>query len=340
VTSANRWGWFLLPLLAIGCAGDGAEREIGATRTMVIETGPMTIDRIYPSMTGPTARIDIDTSDMAWITAVSTEVVDGVDDSPMSQEFFCHSQLQLVSGPRLTVTAMGIRDLRFPEGFGIPIGEIFREIPAEAREVSFYGMVLNNHVANIDRTAKVRATIEYLNDEDLGDRPPLRRLYQEHITMVVEDLRGYEPPPGYEADSDVSSRCVPFDDDLRHWLVPPGPQKTRIRYRGILPVESTVHYAAAHLHNHGEYVRLTDLTTGELLWQADADYEPDRRQIANISHYSSAEGFRMYPDHDYELEAFYDNTYDTDIDAMALIYIYFTPAGDQELYLVGPDREG
>ncbi len=52
--------------------------------------------------------------------------------------------------------------------------------------------------------------------------------------------------------------------------------------------------------------------------------------------YSSVEGFRVYPDHEYEMEAFYDNTTQHDVDAMAVIYLYFNPLGDNELFLQGP----
>ncbi len=62
-----------MPVIAIGCAGDGASRavgstttpRIGATQIKVVETPTMTIDRIYPSMTGPAERVKIDTSEVA-----------------------------------------------------------------------------------------------------------------------------------------------------------------------------------------------------------------------------------------------------------------------------------
>ena len=56
-------------------------------------------------------------------------------------------------------------------------------------------------------------------------------------------------------------------------------------------------------------------------------------QIAHIPAYSSREGFRIHPDHEYEMEAFYDNTSQVDVDAMAVIYLYFNPLGDPDLRL-------
>jgi hypothetical protein len=93
----------------------------------------------------------------------------------------------------------------------------------------------------------------------------------------------------------------------------------------------TVHSVAVHLHNHGVYMRLTDLTSGEVLWQADVVNEPLRTQIAEITTYSSAEGFRMYQDHEYEIEAVYNNTTDHDVDAMAMMYLYYNPEGNIDI---------
>ena len=96
-----------------------------------------------------------------------------------------------------------------------------------------------------------------------------------------------------------------------------------------MPLDSTVHYAVVHLHNYGVYMRLTDATTGEVLWQTDVVNEPDRTQIAEIPVYSDVEGFPLYKDHVYEIEAFYDNTTDHDVSAMAMMSLYHHPTPEQ-----------
>ncbi|MGB5809929.1 MAG: hypothetical protein WBG86_05315 [Polyangiales bacterium] len=116
-----------------------------------------------------------------------------------------------------------------------------------------------------------------------------------------------------------------------HWMVPPGLQKTRKRMKDFLPVDGTVHFAWAHLHNYGVYMRLTDLTTGEVIFQADVKNEPNRDQISRITNYSGDEGFRIYKDHEYEIEALYNNTTDDDVDAMAMMVLYYHPDGDQSI---------
>ena len=251
----------------------------------------------------------------------------------MGGEFFCHSQLQLTSGIRLSVNATGTEEIRLPPGFAIPAGQILDGIPAESRSVRFLGMVLNHNFPTIDRLARIRATIEYFQDDDLGSSPPPRKLYPFHLPMQVEDLAAYSPGPGEPAPhEDVSTHCALVDGQMTHWFVPPGPQTTRRLLQGLVPIESTIHHISTHVHNHGEYVRLTDLTEGKILWQADVEYEGERRQIRNIPTYNSAEGLRVYPDHEYELEAFYNNTTDGDVDAMAVLYLYFNPADDRRLF--------
>ena len=68
-----------------------------------------------------------------------------------------------------------------------------------------------------------------------------------------------------------------------------------------------------------------------MLWQSDVVYEEDRLQIQKIPVYSSEEGFPLYADHTYEVESFYDNTTDGDVDAMAMMYIYYHPHGDENI---------
>jgi hypothetical protein len=333
----------LLAVLAspeTSASGPGDADEGKTTpRTRTVETLPMAIDRIYPSMTGPYELVEVDTSDMDWVTAIRTEVVDEADGASMGGEFFCHSQLQLHSGLRLMVNATGTEEIRLPPGFGIPVGQILAGIPSAVRSVRFLGMVLNNHFPAIDRQARIRATIEYVREKDLGSSPALRKLYPFHISMRVEDLALYEPPAdGPQPHEDVTTHCALVGGQETHWLVPPGRQKPRRRFTGLVPIQSTVHHIATHVHNHGEYVRLSDVTEGRVLWQANVEYESGRRQIRNIPVYSSVDGLRVYPDHEYEIEALYDNTMDVDVDAMAMMYLYFNPEGDRALLLPGTGK--
>lgn len=305
-----------------------------ATEIKILETGPLRIDRIYPSMTGPSQRVAVDMSGLDWVTSLRTEVVEHRTGEPMGEEFFCHAQFQFPDGYRPMVTATGISDIRFPEGFAMPLQEMvgvfkqhFDKQGNYPEPLSFFGMLLNNHEPDLDVEARVRATIGYVRNENVGSPPRLKRLYRAPMPMTVEDLEAYTPAE----ETDVATHCVLVEGQNNHWLVPPGPQTTRKRYSGAkLLVDTRVHYAVVHLHNYGVYMRLTDTTTGEILWQTDAVYEPDRKQIIEIPVYSSVEGFPLYVDREYEIEAFYDNTTDHDIDAMAMMSLYHHPPVEHE----------
>jgi hypothetical protein len=322
----------------VGCAVSESEEaaEPSApgdprTRVRVVETVPMYLDKIYPSMTGPSERLLVDSTGIDWITALKTEVIDAQTDEAMGGEFICHSQFQIPSGVRILVTATGMDEIRLPPGFGIPVRQIFSAFPPEIRKMTFLGMLLNNHEPGINRFGKVRATVEYQTLEDVGDPPSLKKLYVVGAPISVEDLEAYVPPAGSEVSDDVTTHCVLVNGLTNHWMVPPGPQTTRTRLNDFIPVDSTVHYVAVHLHNYGRYMRLSNVTTGEVLWQSDVVYEKDRLQIETIPVYSSAEGFPMAAGHEYELEAFYDNTTDHDVDAMAMMYLYYHPNGDEDI---------
>ena len=304
-------------------------------------TETLPIDRIYHSMQGPFDRVYLDPSEFDWMTAVRTDVVEQASQKPLGDEFFCHSQIQLLNGTRLVTMATGADDLRFPKGFAMPMSAIVRGQPEGQRELSYLGMVLNNHEAEINKQTKVVTTLEYFKDSDFGDRPRPKKLYMTSLLMEVENLEEYKPGPNEPPISDdVTTHCAlveqPLGGKLKlHWMVPPGLQKTRKLDKNIVPIDGTVHFAWAHLHNYGVYMRLTDLTDGKVVFQADVQNEPDRDQIANISHYSSKEGFRIYKDHIYEVEALYNNTTDHDVDAMAMIVLYYNPDGDRSIKYTG-----
>ena len=323
---------------APGPPAASAEAPQTTARVGYMETEELPIDRIYHSMEGPLNRIQVDYSNLQWVTAIRGEVIDASTSRRMGDEFFCHSQVQLLNGTRLLVLATGADDIRFPSGFAMPVAEMLAMLPAEQRKLTYLGMVLNNHEPVIDKRARVRATLEFYLDQDFGSRARPRKLYPANLTMFVKDLEEYVPDDPALVSADVTTHCALVGQLPVHWMVPPGKQKTRYRYTGFAP-DSRVHYGWVHMHNYGEYMRLTDVTTGEVLWQADVEHEAGRAQIASISHYSSSEGFPLYHDHEYEIEAVYNNTTDHDIDAMAMMMLYFNPLDNVSLTFPFPPGE-
>ena len=58
----------VVSLLGVACKAEPQR----PTRTKVVETAPLKIDRIYHSMQCPFERVGIDHTDLDWLTAVRT----------------------------------------------------------------------------------------------------------------------------------------------------------------------------------------------------------------------------------------------------------------------------
>ena len=174
----------LFLLLVVSSRCDSPAPDIGgasitglAPRVKTVETAPLAIDRIYHSMAGPYEWVDMDLSDIGWVTAYRAEVIDAETDEKLGDEYFCHSQLQQENGTRLMVTATGADEIRFPQGFGMPVRQIIHDLPESERQLRFFGMVLNNYDTEINLMAKIRGTIEYYPLEDVGSPPRLNTLH-------------------------------------------------------------------------------------------------------------------------------------------------------------------
>lgn len=313
-----------------------------ADRTRVVETEPLTIDGIHRSMDGAWQRVELDPAGIGWVTGFKTEVVDATTDKLLGEEYFCHSQVQLATSARLLVTATGMPEVTFPEGFGIPLAEILEDVDREWRGVSLLGMVLNNHRPDLDKDVKLRFSVDYVAPDD-PQADSIRKLYKASVPVIPTDeiidedwhrsaaevLEGDPPRPRR------TSLDTPHGKE-GHWMVPPGRQVVRQRYRGLIGVPTRVHFGLAHMHNHGRSMKLTDLTTGEVLWQTELEYEDDRVQIREIPAYSSGEGFLLHPDHEYQVESVYLNTSDRPVDAMAVMYLYHHPLGGERIHFPAP----
>jgi len=120
---------------------------------------PYRLDKIYRSMEGPwSVQSEIQlpaqkSPTVQWVTGVEAEVVDAVQQKPISQEFFCHSNLTFAehkASPdqynkelggktyldwRLFTLVPGRLSIELPPGFGVPV-------PSNAR-LDYVTMSLN-----------------------------------------------------------------------------------------------------------------------------------------------------------------------------------------------------
>lgn len=343
----------------VACSGlsdpatNGANAATAKTPTIHTKTilsKPYRIDKKYASMRGPYGFDDVvlyesESPELLWIVGYKTTVIDAKSSTEMSQEFMCHANLDFeakdyyarfptsppVSG-RVFTLSQGQQDIRFPEGFGIPVSS---DLP-----ISLATQVLNLNVED-PKGIEVRHQVEirFVRDSEVqGEMVPLFQGAAEgfkalgearHYGFTPEEVAQMEAmssgcsvgAPAVEGDSDDDSLGQKF---TAHWIVPPGREVnvTNVTRFLNLPYDTTVHYIAVHLHPFAEQLVLKDLTTGQVLFDARVTPTKDKIGIERIDHYSSVEGLPLYKDHQYELTSVYNNTSDHDVDSMAVMYMY------------------
>jgi len=139
----------------------------------------------------------------------------------------------------------------------------------------------------------------------------------QHVGAGCAELSKVNLPEG-------STVVKPGKGQMNHWIVPPGHHiyKTEITPQLNLPFNTTIHYATIHVHPFARGMELRDLTTGTTIFRLNSQDWPDRVGVAHVDEFKSIEGIPILRDHRYELRAEYDNTSDSQTDAMAILYLY------------------
>ncbi len=306
--------------------------------TLVSET--LRIDTTYHSMEGPYYRVRFTIgpaarADTVWITAMSADVVTP-DTTPLPLEFFCHANLdydaevhrrlfktERMTSNRLFTLSQGHEEMRFPEGFGIPV--------RTDEPLSLTTQVLNNNGVDSAKEVRVRIRVHYVRK---GDRPMRALFLTSAIGTVSTDghTGHYGLHDGHQmgaSTAGVAKSHHEYRDTLGqrftgHWVVPPG----RHLFRNVvtkwlnLDVDTRAHYIGVHVHPFAQRITLRDMTTGEEVFSSHITPLEGRIGISKVTDFSSATGLRLYRDHHYELIADYDNPTMRDVDAMAVLFLY------------------
>jgi hypothetical protein len=328
-------------LLAAGPAQAGPP-----VRSVEILSQPYHVDRLYRSMMGPYGTQNVVIEDTAfpellWIVGYEARMVGGDGKTPLSQEFMCHSNLDLDmqhhgqifgwskrTSDRLFTLSQGQFDIEFPEGFGIPV--------LSDEKLTLVTQVLNHNLEHPDLDVRHKVTIRYVRDRDL--KQPMKPLFSTSATGLIslDGKQGFyqvqtpEPEvhgPGCLPGEAASKRVIEDGFGRKfagHWVVPPGRQvdRTNVTRWMNLPFDTTVHYIAVHLHPFAESLTLRDLTTGEVVFASRARGPEKGIGLDHVDSFSSAEGLPLYKSHEYELESVYNNTSGKDQDSMAVMYLY------------------
>ena len=306
------------------------------------------VDRKYKSMMGPQSTqpvflLESQAPELLWVTGFKAVVVGPDGETPVSQEFMCHSNLDLNmnlhkrlfglqrNAPnRIFTLSQGQQEIHFPEGFGLPVmsDEPFR----------LTTQVLNHNIEGQTFEVRHKVTIDFVRDSELAS--PLKPLFHLAATgMVLMDGKDPYygiPDPNAEAhgpgclvgQNAQDTGFILTDPQGRrftgHWLVKPGRQVNHsniTRYMN-LPFDTTAHYIAIHLHPYAESLELRDLTAGSSVYLSKVRPSEGRIGIDHVDHFASPEGIPLYKSHEYELISVYNNTSSEEQDSMAVMYIY------------------
>ncbi len=346
----------MLPAAAVFlAAGDlplGNEAKIvAATQRQTILSDVYIIDQKYRSMMGPSSTrniqiLDSEIPELVWITGYEAVMVAPDGETPVAQQFMCHSNLDIdpyahsallgknqAFSPRLFTLSQGQLTIRFPTGFGIPL--LSNEV------LDLTTQVLNLHVdaktlATRGLQVRHKVSLEFVREQDVkGRMSPLFPIAGYGLALIAGDSGhfGERQPqeelhgPGCLVGRNASDHEYPDPLGRKfsgHWVVPPGREvnRTLVTHLMNVPYDTTMHYIAVHLHPFAESLELRDLTTGESLFKSEAENFEGIIGLARVDDYSSVEGIPVFADHQYEMVSIYNNTTAEDQDSMAVMYMY------------------
>ncbi|HEY3174232.1 MAG TPA: hypothetical protein VGK94_00565 [Candidatus Polarisedimenticolia bacterium] len=335
-------------LVAAGLAVPDLPRAEAKLHTAEFLSKTYVVDRKYKSMTGPsgTQTIHLLTSspaELLWVTGFKAVVVGADGEASMSQEFMCHSNLDLngaihrrlfnldrVTPNRVFTLSQGQQEIEFPKGYGLPI------LSNEPFDLTT--QVLNHNIEGQSFSLRHKVTVEFLRDAEL--ETPMKPLMQVSANglVLVQGKDGYFNIP--EADAQVHGPgCLPgasasnaggvYTDEYgrkftAHWVVKPGREvnSTNVTRFMRLPFDTTLHYIAVHLHPFAESLELRDLTAAKSLYLSKARPAEGKIGLSHVDYLSSEEGIPLSADHEYELVSVYNNTTPEPVDSMAVMYLY------------------
>lgn len=286
-------------------------------------------------------------SQVQWVTGMEAQVVDATKESPVSQEFFCHSNLTFAehgSTPsqynqrfggkthldwRLFTLVPGRLSIELPPGFGIPI-------PADA-PLDYLTMSLNLNARNEVVNVRMRTKVHTIGADQPG--APTKALFRRALYVLQPGSETVNMSPACTATAmqhvgagcgelsslaGVSTAGKPNEAQTNHWFVPKGRHiyTTEITPQLNLPFDTKIQYATIHVHPFAKGMELRDLTADTTIFRLNSQDWPDRVGVAHVDEFKSTEGIPILRNHRYELKAEYDNTSDATTDAMAILYLY------------------
>ena len=329
-------------------ASDGATEEATApeVRSKTLLSRIYDVDKKYRSMKGPSSMVSVqlgetEKPELLWITGYEATMVGADGETPMPQEFMCHSNLDVKSGahrravgasvgfnPRLFTLSQGQFKVAFPPGFGIPI--------RSDESMNLTTQVLNLNAENEKFKVRHKVAITYVRDAEASE--PMTALFPvgAYGLALLDGKSGHYGVDSPEVEMHGSG-CLPgenaaghtYEDPFGrvftgHWVVKPGREvnNTLVTHLMVLPYDTTLHYIAVHMHPFAESLELRDLTDDKTLFKSSVENYTEKIGLKRVEYFTSAEGIPIYKGHEYEIVSVYNNTTDEEQDSMAVMYLY------------------
>lgn len=321
------------------------------TENEVTGQGPSMSGPSSPSQTAAAAKVDPNAPrELYWFKGVKVEVIDEHGKVMPDAEFICHLNLDVITDFRnktfpqaepcnvfrVVSLTQGQTDIRFPDGFGVPVAS------DERWAVMFQAA---NRTTDKRRILKQRCTLYFVKDSDLV-RPMHALAWYIPAGVVVVEKSATAVPEGQ-----APSCCLPTSEGVQapnrnapgahvdqlgrkvtgHWVVPQGKSVFhRAVAESVGPGFSAearkIHFVWTHIHPCCTTASLIDCSTTnrDSIFDIKAKTRTKNGlQILHIDTISTKEGFVLPAKHQYEISATYDNTTDGPLDSMVSFGIFY-----------------
>ena len=210
--------------LLAGCTAAPVGAAVPPTRSVQVLSPVYEVDREYRSMTGPQSTQTVslpahDPPELVWITGYRAEMTGADGETPMSQAFMCHSNLDfdavrharrhdlpVYHTDRLFTLSQGQLEIRLPRGFGLPF--------YTDEELELTSQVLDLNPSGEAHEVRQRVTIEYVMDRDLEE--PMTPLFMTSGwgLVLLEGDAGYFNVV-HPSQEEHGPGCLPGDGGVR-----------------------------------------------------------------------------------------------------------------------------
>jgi hypothetical protein len=140
------------------------------------------------------------------------------------------------------------------------------------------------------------------------------------MRIELNVIRGKNLPRGLKP-LVTTFRTIRGSTDL--YMVSPGRDVRETTFE--LPGVSKIHVIGTHMHPYGASIELINLTRNQSVWKAVGMLGKDGR-LETMPVYINSEGYAVAPEDRFKLVATYENPTSQAVDAMAGVFILYSPA--------------